>query len=115
MRGDQARTLFTKSDIPVRELSKIWELSDTDRDGQLNLIEFCYAFHLVVLRRKYQIALLDKLPDEMVNSLQGLLYDLQNLNIERLNNAKNTTHTQNTQNNTQNSTENSSIKVRFFI
>lgn len=89
VRGDQARTLFTKSDIPVRELSKIWELSDIDRDGQLNLIEFCYAFHLVVLRKKYRIALPNQLPDEMINSLQPLFNDLQKLNMERLNNAQN--------------------------
>ena len=95
VRGDQARTLFTKSDIPVRELSKIWELSDTDRDGQLNLIEFCYAFHLVVLRKKYQIALPNQLPDEMINSLQPLFKDLQKLNMERLNQNNNNAQNQN--------------------
>lgn len=46
MAGHQARTFFTKSDIPVRELSQIWDLSDLDRDGCLTLPEFCYAFHL---------------------------------------------------------------------
>ena len=54
--GDLAREFFTKSGLPIRELSHIWELSDLDRDGTLNLVEFCISFHLVVLRKKtYQL------------------------------------------------------------
>ncbi|XP_059506376.1 ralBP1-associated Eps domain-containing protein 2 isoform X1 [Stegostoma tigrinum] len=49
--GAVAKELFTKSKLPIRELSHIWELSDVDCDGALTLFEFCAAFHLVVARK----------------------------------------------------------------
>ncbi|XP_078265614.1 ralBP1-associated Eps domain-containing protein 2 isoform X2 [Rhinoraja longicauda] len=49
--GFVAKDLFTKSKLPIRELSHIWELSDVDCDGALTLYEFCAAFHLVVARK----------------------------------------------------------------
>ncbi|XP_067848775.1 ralBP1-associated Eps domain-containing protein 2 isoform X2 [Heptranchias perlo] len=49
--GSVAKDLFTKSKLPIRELSHIWELSDVDCDGALTLYEFCAAFHLVVARK----------------------------------------------------------------
>ncbi|XP_072440537.1 ralBP1-associated Eps domain-containing protein 2 isoform X2 [Chiloscyllium punctatum] len=49
--GSVAKDLFTKSKLPIRELSHIWELSDVDCDGALTLFEFCAAFHLVVARK----------------------------------------------------------------
>ncbi|CAI2731529.1 unnamed protein product [Schistosoma spindalis] len=48
--GLQSKTFFELSNLPSSELSKIWELSDLDHDGQLTLSEFCIAMHLVVYR-----------------------------------------------------------------
>ncbi|XP_018605400.2 ralBP1-associated Eps domain-containing protein 2 isoform X1 [Scleropages formosus] len=49
--GSVAKNFFTKSKLPILELSHIWELSDVDRDGALTLTEFCIAFHLIVARK----------------------------------------------------------------
>ena len=49
--GPVAKAFFERSRLPSVELSKIWQLSDVDKDGALNIDEFCIAMHLVVLRR----------------------------------------------------------------
>ncbi|XP_070191110.1 ralBP1-associated Eps domain-containing protein 1-like isoform X6 [Littorina saxatilis] len=59
--GPVAKNFFEKSKLPVVELSKIWQLSDLNRDGALSVEEFCIAMHLVVLRRN-EIELPDILP-----------------------------------------------------
>ncbi|XP_048767448.2 ralBP1-associated Eps domain-containing protein 1-like isoform X2 [Ostrea edulis] len=59
--GAVAKEFFEKSKLQVHELSKIWQLSDLNRDGELSLEEFCIAMHLVVLRR-HEIEIPDRLP-----------------------------------------------------
>ncbi|XP_060522539.1 ralBP1-associated Eps domain-containing protein 2 [Cylas formicarius] len=63
--GPVARTFFERSQLPVQELRKIWQLSDVTRDGALSLQEFNTAMHLVVLR-KHKIPIPDVLPSTLV-------------------------------------------------
>ncbi|XP_057305771.1 ralBP1-associated Eps domain-containing protein 1-like isoform X2 [Hydractinia symbiolongicarpus] len=51
IKGPQARDFFLKSNLPTEILSKIWHLSDLDKDFALNLDEFSIAMHLVVAVR----------------------------------------------------------------
>ncbi|XP_058681508.1 ralBP1-associated Eps domain-containing protein 2 [Ammospiza caudacuta] len=63
--GSVAKNFFTKSKLPIPELSHIWELSDVDCDGALTLPEFCAAFHLVVARKNgYQLP--ETLPETLM-------------------------------------------------
>ncbi|XP_017667775.1 PREDICTED: ralBP1-associated Eps domain-containing protein 2 isoform X4 [Lepidothrix coronata] len=63
--GSVAKNFFTKSKLPIPELSHIWELSDVDCDGALTLSEFCAAFHLVVARKNgYQLP--ETLPETLL-------------------------------------------------
>ncbi|XP_068025273.1 ralBP1-associated Eps domain-containing protein 2 isoform X1 [Melanerpes formicivorus] len=63
--GSVAKNFFTKSKLPIPELSHIWELSDVDCDGALTLPEFCAAFHLVVARKNgYQLP--ERLPETLL-------------------------------------------------
>ncbi|XP_042696094.2 ralBP1-associated Eps domain-containing protein 2 isoform X10 [Chrysemys picta bellii] len=63
--GSVAKNFFTKSKLPIPELSHIWELSDVDCDGALTLPEFCAAFHLIVAR-KNGYPLPDTLPETLL-------------------------------------------------
>lgn len=64
--GSVAKVFFEKSKLPSHELSNIWKLSDANKDGALDLNEFCIAMHLVVLRRNK----ID-LPKELPRSLKA--------------------------------------------
>ncbi|XP_022087185.1 epidermal growth factor receptor substrate 15-like 1 isoform X2 [Acanthaster planci] len=45
--GDKVKTVFMNSNLPVDILSRIWDLSDIDKDGLLDKDEFAVAMHLV--------------------------------------------------------------------
>ena len=65
--GTIAKGFFEKSKLPICDLSKIWILADQDKDGSLNLVEFCIAMHLVVLRRN-SVDLPSILPKNLISS-----------------------------------------------
>lgn len=49
---DAAREIMDRSQLPHRELAKIWQLSDVNGDGQLSFGEFACAMSLVNERRQ---------------------------------------------------------------
>ncbi|KAM4796499.1 ralBP1-associated Eps domain-containing protein 2 [Rhinophrynus dorsalis] len=66
--GTVAKNFFTKSKLPIPELSHIWDLSDVDCDGALILSEFCAAFHLIVARKNgYDLP--DTLPQTLLSEI----------------------------------------------
>jgi hypothetical protein len=67
--GNVAKDFFEKSKLEAIDLSRIWQLSDVDKDGALNLEEFCIAMHLVVLRRNRV-----ELPNVLPSCLRRLVY-----------------------------------------
>ncbi|KAJ2829935.1 actin organization and endocytosis protein [Coemansia sp. 'formosensis'] len=62
--GDAARRVLMQSRLPVNELGRIWELSDTRRTGSLSLPEFMLAMFLAQSRIKGK-ALPDSLPPKI--------------------------------------------------
>ncbi|XP_018417222.1 PREDICTED: ralBP1-associated Eps domain-containing protein 2 isoform X1 [Nanorana parkeri] len=66
--GSVAKHFFTKSKLPIPELSHVWDLSDVDCDGALTLAEFCAAFHLIVAR-KNGFDLPDTLPKNLLSEI----------------------------------------------
>ena len=47
MSGGGAKVILGNSGLPVNTLRDIWNLSDVDQDGHLNLHEFVVAMFLV--------------------------------------------------------------------
>ena len=43
--GASAKTILTQSSVPKSALKKIWDLSDRDKDGQLDIYEFTLAMY----------------------------------------------------------------------
>ncbi|XP_031567519.1 trichohyalin-like isoform X2 [Actinia tenebrosa] len=62
--GEQARSLFIRSRLPLSELSKIWKLADISRDNLLDVSEFATAMHLIQLRLRGS-----ELPEKLPTSL----------------------------------------------
>ncbi|KAI9480857.1 MAG: cytoskeletal-regulatory complex EF hand-domain-containing protein [Benjaminiella poitrasii] len=46
MSGATARDVLLNSNLPPNRLERIWDLSDIDKDGNLDFEEFCIAMHL---------------------------------------------------------------------
>ncbi|XP_063057847.1 ralBP1-associated Eps domain-containing protein 2 [Engraulis encrasicolus] len=81
--GTVAKNFFTKSKLPIPELSHIWELSDVDRDGALTFLEFCTAFHLIVAR-KNGYALPERLPASLRPGHMSLVEGLVEPAVEEM-------------------------------
>ncbi|CDH56473.1 actin cytoskeleton-regulatory complex proteinpan1 [Lichtheimia corymbifera JMRC:FSU:9682] len=45
--GDKAKEIFTQSGLAQNILMQIWNLSDPNNQGKLNVDEFCVAMHLI--------------------------------------------------------------------
>eukprot|EP00794_Sanderia_malayensis_P000348 gene348-981_t len=71
IKGPQARDFFLKSNLPVEVLSRVWHLSDLNKDSALDLEEFCIAMHLVVAV-KHDVELPSALPSTLLPSSQGM-------------------------------------------
>eukprot|EP01132_Coremiostelium_polycephalum_P002776 gene2776-3450_t len=63
--GQAAKPPLQSSGLPTLELAKIWRLSDIDRDGKLDLDEFCLAMHLINTKIK-GFAVPDQLPNTLI-------------------------------------------------
>jgi hypothetical protein len=50
--GTQARGFLMQSQLPPLVLAQIWSLADTDKDGNLNFIEFSIACKLITMKLK---------------------------------------------------------------
>ncbi|XP_067051383.1 intersectin-1-like [Acropora muricata] len=63
--GDQARSILIQSGLSQGILAQIWNLSDLDKDGQLNIEEFAIAMHFVEVAKVGQ-ALPPTVPQELL-------------------------------------------------
>ncbi|NXB79467.1 ITSN2 protein, partial [Donacobius atricapilla] len=52
--GDQARTFFLQSGLPSSILAQIWTLSDLNKDGKMDQLEFSIAMKLIKLKLQGQ-------------------------------------------------------------
>ncbi|OLY82115.1 Actin cytoskeleton-regulatory complex protein PAN1 [Smittium mucronatum] len=77
--GAVVRDYFLKFGLPVNELSKIWQLSDSNGSGVLNLAEFSVALHLLN-KRKNNEPIPPTLPHELVDFINSP--SLQKTSIE---------------------------------
>merc|ERR1719506_3544204 len=68
--SEEARGLFERSELPVSELSQIWQMSDVDGDSRLTMNEFICAMALVA-RRQQGIDMPTALPPELLQQLNG--------------------------------------------
>eukprot|EP00026_Physarum_polycephalum_P006479 Phypoly_transcript_06523.p1 GENE.Phypoly_transcript_06523~~Phypoly_transcript_06523.p1 ORF type:complete len:536 (+),score=79.39 Phypoly_transcript_06523:108-1715(+) len=64
--GQAAKPVLQQTGLPTEILSKIWKLSDIDKDGRLDLEEFMMAMHLSEQVREKGIILPDTLPASLV-------------------------------------------------
>lgn len=62
--GASAKAEMVKSNLPNLVLSKIWKLSDLDKDGMLDSEEFALAMHLMAVKLNGHT-----LPDELPRHL----------------------------------------------
>lgn len=64
--GKILKKFFVESGLPVPILSKVWALSDIDKDGSLDQDEFTLAMHLVECVKDHGVQLPDVLPATLI-------------------------------------------------
>jgi len=68
--GGTALELFSRSGLDRSHLAKVWNLSDLDKDNQLNETEFMIAMHLIMLSMKgYDLPLVT--PIELIHNIEN--------------------------------------------
>ncbi|XP_071516526.1 uncharacterized protein Eps-15 isoform X3 [Panulirus ornatus] len=69
LHGNKVRGVMLNSKLPMETLGKIWDLSDMDKDGSLDRVEFSIAMHLIykVLENN---PMPSSVPQEMLSSAQ---------------------------------------------
>jgi epidermal growth factor receptor substrate 15 len=65
--GNQARSLFGNSGLPMPVLGQIWAMADINQDQKLDFTEFCIAMFLIAVKKKGQ-ELPPALPESLITS-----------------------------------------------
>lgn len=60
--GDACKDTLMGSGLPLRELQKLWDLADCDRDGSLDSDEFAVAMYLI---ESYQNGIVTEMPNTL--------------------------------------------------
>jgi len=69
--GAKAKQMMLESGLPMETLGKIWDLSDVDKDGALDKVEFITALHLVYsCRQQPSLVLPPVLPNELIGCIR---------------------------------------------
>lgn len=68
--GNEAKEIFVKSGLSNQNLSNIWKLADTKKEGNLSKGEFMVALHLIMLARQGYT-----LPSELPKPLMDIVYE----------------------------------------
>ncbi|PVV03611.1 hypothetical protein BB560_001901 [Smittium megazygosporum] len=113
--GESVRTSFLSYSVPVSELSQIWKLVDTRKDGNLNKEDFISALHILKMRLQ-GASIPSSLPKELSQTLDRLLdasiprikQDLMNTNLPSA-----TSQPNNTQNRTTSNSQSTASKYAF--
>jgi hypothetical protein len=71
--GPTAKEFMMKSQLPHAILGNIWNMADVDKDGKLDLDEFCIAFHLIVQVSRKGRPLPPALPKELLEMKTKIL------------------------------------------
>lgn len=70
--GSEAYSFFLASKLPEDVLAQIWDLSDTNNNGKLNIGEFCISLYLIKLKLSGK-ELPKVLPSSMLSSVAPLM------------------------------------------
>jgi hypothetical protein len=75
--GEIAFQLFMRSKLPQDDLALIWELSDQDKDGQLNIDEFTVSMYLINTKLRGEV---QSIPPTLPSNLKISNYSQQEQN-----------------------------------
>ncbi|XP_017461251.1 PREDICTED: epidermal growth factor receptor substrate 15-like 1, partial [Rhagoletis zephyria] len=78
--GSKVKPYMVNSKLPVELLTKVWDLSDIDQDGFLNMKEFILSCHLIA-KASQGLLLPPQLPSELLN-FNPLETSVQQLNLK---------------------------------
>lgn len=64
--GEEAVTFFSQSNLPEDSLAQIWDLADTNSQGQLTRDQFAVAMYLIRQQRSGRVSLPTTLPPNLI-------------------------------------------------